>query len=178
MRAEGRSFTKYERSVRQHLRTGGIATLHPVRVGGGRQRSSKGVGRGWGWQASWRNRLLKDRNRRGEHVHAGGQESAVKVKPAVKDRSPPQFWLSEALQLYDPPSRAGNAGGGLVVTLAVQPRAVCMMWAQLMAVLEYTSVSCECESSSYRPSCECESSIPRPAVTGRAAGVSCAWETE
>ena len=36
----------------------------------------------------------------------------MKVKPAVKDRSPPQFWLWEALQLYDPPSRAGNAGGG------------------------------------------------------------------
>lgn len=36
----------------------------------------------------------------------------MKAKPAVKDRSPPQFWLWEALQLYDPPSRAGNAGGG------------------------------------------------------------------
>jgi hypothetical protein len=36
----------------------------------------------------------------------------VKVKPAVKNRSPSQFWLWEALQLYDPPSRAGNAGRG------------------------------------------------------------------
>ena len=91
----------------------------------------------------------------------------MKAKPAVKNRSPPQFWLWEALQLYDPPSRAGNAGGGLVVTLAVQPCAVCMMWAQLMAVLEYTSASCERESST-----------PRSAVTGHAAGVSCSWETD
>ena len=91
----------------------------------------------------------------------------MKAKPAVKNRSPPQFWLWEALQLYDPPSRAGNAGGGLVVTLAVQPRAVCMMWARLMAVLEYTSASCEWESSTHRP-----------AATGRPTGVSCAWETE
>ena len=64
MRAEGRSFTKYERSVREaptHGRHRDFAPREGV-VGGGRQRSSKGVGRGWGWQASWRNRLLEDRN--------------------------------------------------------------------------------------------------------------------
>lgn len=47
-----------------------------------------------------------------------------------------------------------------MVTLAVQPRAVCMMWAQLMAVLEYTTTSCECESSTPascdRPRGRCE----------------------
>ena len=79
MRAKGRSFTKYEPSVREHLRTGGIATLHPVRVvGGGRQRSSKGVGRG----------AVRGLAGQLAEPSAGGQESAVVSTCMLEDRSP------------------------------------------------------------------------------------------
>jgi hypothetical protein len=72
VRAKGRSFTKYERSVRQHLRTGGIATLRPVKG------LWEGVGRGAVWGLA--GQLAEP--------SAEGQKSAVVSTCMLEDRSP------------------------------------------------------------------------------------------